>query len=843
MEILDKESYTPMIQQYLDIKKDYSDSIVFFRLGDFYEMFFDDAITAAKVLEIALTGKDAGVKERVPMCGIPYHAYQSYAAKLLSAGYKVVIVEQVEDPKEAKGIVRRGVVKILTPGTIDAEFLNSNSNNYLAAISKENKMFIIAYADISTGECYLTLANSSDKLLLDLENLGVKEIVINNLNNEEIEKLKAKNYIISVSKDTTIPDYLNGIVVNILPAYRPTLAILFNYAITAQKKELKHLKQVEFYDEKDYLRLDHFTINNLELIITLRNQNKAGSLLSIIDKTSTAAGSRMLKKWLLRPLIDVDKIKNREKFVEEFANNYILSEELKKALNYVYDLERIIGKLACGSINPKDLVQLRTTLSYVPQIKELLSNNGPVLNNLAMNIETHADLYEYLFKALNDNPPFTLKEGGIFKQGFNSSLDELEEISNNSNEWLNEYAQKEKARLNTKFLKVGYNRVFGYYIEISKGESLSLGDISGYTRKQTLANAERYITPELKEFEDKILNAKDKISRLEYDLFNELKDYVSKYIPSLQYLAYNLATLDCYLSLGLVANTNNYIKPEFNDKEINIVNGRHPVLETILKENYVSNDLYINDYDLLLITGPNMGGKSTYMKMLAVIIILAQMGSFVPASMAKLKIFDEIFTRIGASDDLVSGESTFMVEMKEANFAISNATSNSLILFDEIGRGTSTYDGMALAQAIIEYVHQKVKAVCLFSTHYHELTALEGKLKRLKNIHVDATEIKDKVIFLHKVKEGPASKSYGINVASLANMPKSLINRAKEILNNLESQNKIEAAPLTLFNFDDVEEEKPEEELPVIKKLKEINPDDLSPKEALMVLYELKKEV
>lgn len=844
MEILDSNNYTPMIRQYLDIKKDYMDSIVFFRLGDFYEMFFDDAICAAKVLEIALTGKDAGVKERVPMCGIPYHAYQNYAAKLLENGYKVVIVEQIEDPKDATGIVKRGVIKILTPGTVDANFLSGNSNNYIAAISLVGKIYIVAYADISTGQCYLTLANDKNDLLLLLNNLKVKEIVLENADNILLNRfLKEHDFVISYCDNTILKDYLSNIVIGINEAYKKTLAILFNYAIDTQKSDLKHLQKVEFYEEKDYLKLDNFTISNLELVETFRNHTKEGSLLNVLDKTETAAGGRMLKRWLLRPLLDVNKIKNRQNYITAFKDEYIVREEIRQALNGVYDLERIIGKLSCGSINAKDLVQLKNTLSKIPLIKETLnSSQNELLKNLALNIDIHKEIYDKLNISLVDNPPFTIREGNMIRYGYNKELDRLIDISKNSHEWLKNYEQDQKDKLNVKTLKVGFNKVFGYYIEISKGQSFNLGEIEGYQRKQTLVNAERYITPKLKEFEETILTAKDKIERLEYNLFLELKDYVANFIPSLQYLANVVSEIDCYISLALVASLHDYIRPEFNDKEIDIVNGRHPVLETILNEKYVANDVYINDYDILLITGPNMGGKSTYMRMLAVLIVMAQIGSLVPASKAKLKIFDQIFTRIGASDDLASGESTFMVEMKEANYALTNATNNSLILFDEIGRGTSTYDGMALAQAIIEYIHQKVKAVTLFSTHYHELTSLEGKLKRLKNIHVDATETKDGVIFLHKVKDGNASKSYGINVALLAGMPKPLIKRAKEILANLEEQNKIEAASPTLFDFNEVSEEiatEPE----VIKKLKTINPDDLSPKEALMVLYELKKEV
>ncbi len=843
MEQLEINNYTPMIRQYLEIKKDYTDSIVFFRLGDFYEMFFEDAICASKVLEITLTGKDAGVKERVPMCGIPYHAYQTYATKLLEAGYKVAIVEQIEDPKEANGIVKRGVIKILTPGTVDAEFLNTSANNYVAAIERVNKIFIIAYADISTGECYLTLANNIEEIALLLKNLNIKEVVLNTEYSLSLYTyLKDNNYIISTCDNKDIPSHLLNIVKDINNSYYSTLGLLFNYATNTQKSELNHLQPVIFYEDKDYLKLDNFTIANLELVETFRTRKKEGSLFSVIDKTKTSAGARMLKKWLLRPLVDIDKITKRQKYVEAFLNDYISSEEIKKALNQVYDLERIIGKLSCGSINAKDLLQLRNTLNNVPLIKEVLNNsNNELFKSLANNIDLHDILRDKVDKAISEDPPYSVHEGNMIKYGYNSELDKLKDIAENSNTWLKNYEAEQRIKLNTKTLKVGFNKVYGYYIEISKGQSINLGDIEGYTRRQTLVNSERYITKELKEFEDIVLSAQDKIERLEYQLFIEIKDFVSTYIPSLQYLANIISSIDCYISLADIANKNNYVTPIFTDKEIDIVNGRHPVLEEILKEKYVANDIYVNDYDILLITGPNMGGKSTYMRMFAIIVILAQMGSLVPASCCKLRIFKQIFTRIGASDDLTSGESTFMVEMKEANYALSKANHDSLILFDEIGRGTSTFDGMAIAQSIIEYIHQKIKAVTLFSTHYHELTSLEGKLKRLKNIHVEASETKNGVVFLHKVKDGNASKSYGINVASLAGMPKPLITRAKEILDNLEKQNKLEAATPTLFSFDEeiVEEEEPT----VIKRLKEIDPDDLSPKDALMILYELKREV
>lgn len=847
MEILNKEAYTPMIQQYLDIKKDYTDAIVFFRLGDFYEMFFDDAILASRVLEIALTGKDAGVKERVPMCGVPFHAYASYAEKLLEAGYKVVIVEQVEDPSLAKGIVKRDVVKILTPGTIVDSFLNAKTNNYLASLVTLRKTFLLSYADISTGDGYVTITNSFDKVIQDLKNLAVKEIVLTpDFPDTLINSLKDNSFLISFEENTKIPDYLTSITDNIDKNYHKPIGLLLNYAIRTQKTELHHFKPFEFYTDKDYLRLDYFTKRNLELTETLRFNQKNGSLLSFIDHTSTAMGSRMLRKWLDRPLVDLNKIKERQNYIGGFASDYLKREDIKNCLKEVYDLERIIGRISCGNANAKDLVQLRHTLGNIPNIKSiLLSFNNQLFTSLANGIDTHDNIYKLLSESLEDNPPFVLKEGGMIKYGYNKELDELKDLSSNSKKWLLDYETKEKERLGVKNLKVGYNKVFGYYIEISKGQSFNLGDIEGYVRRQTLANAERYISPELKKYEDILLGAKDKIEALEYELFMQIRDYVFKFIPSLQALANIISEIDCYVSLANVALENKFTMPTFNDEEIKIIDGRHPVLESILKEKYVANDVYINEYNMILITGPNMSGKSTYMRMFATIIILAQMGSFVPARICELKLFDQIFTRIGASDDLSSGQSTFMVEMSEANYAISNATKNSLILFDEIGRGTATYDGMAIAEAILEYVHQKVGAITLFSTHYHELTALEGKLKRLKNVHVEAIENNDGVAFLHKVKDGPTDKSYGINVASLAGMPKSLIARSKEILENLEKNNNQEKVMPNLFDFDLYEENEKKKnvsEPEAIKILRELDVDELSPKEALTLLYELKEK-
>lgn len=837
---LNKEIYTPMIQQYLDIKKDYMDSIVFFRLGDFYEMFFDDAVYASRILEIALTGKDAGAKERVPMCGIPYHAYQTYADKLIQSGKKVVIVEQVEDPSQTKGIVKRDVVRILTPGTIVGEYMDKG-NNYIAALTNLKKTFIVAYADVSTGEINLTLSTNFRRLVELIKSLGCKEVVTTSLFNPTLkEELTKEGFLLSVEDNDNIPEYLVKIAQNVDVSYRKPIGLLLNYAIATQKQELKHFKQVQFYTDKDYLRLDYFTKRNLELTETMRYGNQNGSLIGFLDKTKTAMGSRMLRKWLDRPLVNLDKIREREAFISDLKNDFVLRKTLINHLKEVYDLERIIGRISCGNANAKDLTQLRKTLANIPGLKtELENSHSTILSNLSKEIDPHTSLYEELTKALEDNPPFTIKEGKMIRYGYNQALDELKDISQNSHKWLVEYEAKEKERLNVKNLKIGYNKVFGYFIEISKGQALNLGDIEGYERRQTLANSERYISPELKKYEEILLGAKDKIENIEYELFINLRNYTATFIPTLQALADLISSVDCYISLAEIAEEHSFVCPEFTDR-IEVIDGRHPVLEELLKEKYVVNDIYINEYNFILITGPNMSGKSTYMRMLAVMIILAQMGSFVPARICKLKLFDQIFTRIGASDDLSSGQSTFMVEMSEANYAITNATKDSLILFDEIGRGTATYDGMAIAQAIIEYVHQKVGAVTLFSTHYHELTALEKTLKRLKNVHVEAQETEAGVAFLHKVKDGPTDKSYGINVASLAGMPKALIKRSQEILNSLEASSTQAKALPSLFDFDDYDDEEEVEIPEIIQYLDNMDLDEISPKEALNILYELK---
>ena len=838
-----------MMEQYLQIKNDYKDYILFYRVGDFYEMFFDDAFTASRELELALTGKDAGQKERVPMCGVPFHAADQYIEKLISKGYKVAIGEQIEDPKSAVGLVKRGIIKIITPGTIDSG-LQDKENNYIASIINVKREYALCYSDVTTGEGYVAVYKSLDVLLNEILALHIKEIVLcHDFSNAKIKEFIVNNQIaLSFIDNYEIPLNLERIAVSIDPEYHKAIGILIQYFIETQKCEPVFFKEFKSYIGKSYLHLDAFTKKNLELTETIRLQTKSGSLLWIIDKCQTAMGSRLLHKWLDKPLTDIDEINERLDFVEIFNKNIIVKNDIKNELKKVYDLERIIGIVSSGSANAKDLVWLRRSLHAVPILIDKLNElNTPNAKELASSIDSHDDLRNLLDMALVENPPLSVKEGGLINDGFNQKLDEIRDISTNGKNWIMNYESTQRELTGIKTLRVGFNRVTGYFIEVTKGAIKDIPAELNYERRATLVNSERFITPELKHYEDMVLNAKDQIEAIEYEIFVSLRNETTKYITSLQKLADIISTVDCYISLSDIALKYNYVRPTFNNnRTVNIVDGRHPVLETLIGSNYIVNDCVINKYNMMLITGPNMSGKSTYMKMIASIIILAQIGSFVPAKSADLMIFDSIYTRIGASDDLVSGQSTFMVEMVEANYAISNATKNSLVLFDEIGRGTATFDGMALAQAILEYLHERVGCITLFSTHYHELTALDTKLKRLKNVHVEAKETNDGVAFLHKVLDGPTDKSYGINVASLAGMPKSLIERSKQILNKLEEENNTNSSvTLDLFNFDEYEakpEIKEETKAEKIKKmLDEIDVNTISPIEALNILNELKE--
>lgn len=852
---VDKSQFTPMIQQYIDCKENYPDAIVFYRIGDFYEMFFEDAYIASRELEIALTGKDAGYKERVPMCGIPFHAYAGYAEKLISRGYKVAIVEQVEDPSQAKGLVKRDVVKIITPGTITEGGLNEKENNFLAAIYEHSDHFSLAYADVSTGQMYLTSVEDEDSLANEILSLHAKELIcVSSLKLKALNTLH-DNYQIVISRmdDTNLIDDYKYLLENLdLEKFEediPCISILINYISKTQRHNLFHLQPVKFYSSSQVLHLDPFSKRNLELTETIRQNQKSGSLLWLLDKCQTAMGSRKLHTWIDRPLIDRNEIIKRHNYVEALINNYVAKEEIKESLKTVYDLERIIGRISVGNANAKDLVQLRRSLANIPNFKKnVMALGTDDAISFANDIDAHEKLYELLDRALVDDPPLQIKEGGMIKHLYNKDLDELKDISANSKDWILNFEASERERTGIKTMHVGYNRVFGYYIEVSKGALQNLTDSDHYERKQTLANAERFVTPELKKYEQIVVGSTEKIQKLEYDLFVEIRDVCQGFTKSLQKLADKISTIDCLLAFAEISVKYNYVRPEMSLKrEVNIVEGRHPVIESILKDEYVKNDVVINSYNTLLITGPNMSGKSTYMRMLALIAIMAQIGCFVPAKSATLMIFDAIFTRIGASDDLISGQSTFMVEMLEANFAIKNATKNSLILFDELGRGTSTYDGMALAQAIIEYVHEKIGCVMLFSTHYHELIMLDKTLKHLKNVHVDAKESKGGVVFLHKVLDGGADKSYGINVASLAGLPRSLIERAKKILEALEENNSKAGVNLDLFNFDAYEEEPENQEEEKAYNLKHaleiLDIDSLTPREALDWLYKEKNKL
>ncbi|MBP5445858.1 MAG: DNA mismatch repair protein MutS [Acholeplasmatales bacterium] len=847
---IDRSQYTPMMQQYLDIKKDYVDTLVFFRLGDFYEMFFNDAYIASKELELCLTGRDAGAKERVPMCGIPHMAVNTYIDKLTEKGYKVAIVEQLEEPGVSK-IVRRDVVRLVTPGTnIDEGSVSEKKNNYLVAVSENKGEYAICYIDFTTGESYGTkIINSIDLLVNEILILSAKEVVLpSRFNKIAIDVLKNKyQIVISVCDDVKLEDYWLNLVKNVKDAdIIESFGRLINYIIKTQKRELMHLKCLEYYSSKQFLKMDIHTLNSLELLENLRNQTRIGSLLYLLDHCQTAMGSRELKKWITRPLIDKSKIFERYDIVGNLINNFELKESIIASLKNVYDLERIVGRISYGNANARDLLQLKNSLKYLPELKEYIKEiNTNYSTDLSNMLDPLIPLHDLLEKSINVDAPITIKDGDIIKSGYNEELDKLRDITKNGKNWLIEYEAKQKEATGIKTLKVSYNKVFGYYIEISKAAALTISDDLNYVRKQTLANAERFITPELKEYESLILNSKDKSIELEYELFVEIRNECAKFINNLQIDAKVVSIIDCLTSFAYVSDKNNYVKPTINDNlEINIVDGRHPVIEELSDEAFVSNDFNINkNYNMLLITGPNMSGKSTYMRQLAITVIMAQIGCFVPCKSANLPIIDKIFTRIGAADDLVSGKSTFMVEMTEVNNALKEATKSSLILFDEIGRGTATYDGMALAQAIIEYVHEKIGSITLFSTHYHELTALDKTLKRLKNIHVSAKDDKNTLVFLHKVVDGPTDKSYGINVAKLAHLPNQVINRAQVILNFLEETKGKTEIEMDLFNFDEEEKIEVKETPEVIQILNDVDVDDLSPREALSLIYELKRKI
>ncbi|AFH85105.1 DNA mismatch repair protein mutS [Bacillus anthracis str. H9401] len=789
-----------MIQQYLKVKADYQDAFLFFRLGDFYEMFFEDAVKAAHELEITLTSRDGGSSERIPMCGVPYHAAKNYIEQLVEKGYKVAVCEQVEDPKTAKGVVRREVVQLITPGTMmEGRTIDEKENNFLAALTHfEDGSYALACNDLTTGQNTVTLLTGSvEDILLEVYATGSKEIVVDSsFSKDELNKLtETLKMTISYEDATAIPEGLEHLVKNVSQAKLiKAVGRLFNYVIRTQKRSLDHLQPVEIYYTNQFMKIDVHSKRNLELTETLRTKEKTGSLLWLLDKTKTAMGGRMLKQWMERPLIQKERIEERLEMVETFVNDYFLREDLKEKLKEVYDLERLAGKVAFGNVNARDLLQLRRSLLQVPAILEAISLlDNAYAARLIQGADPCESLTELLGRSIQENPPLSIKDGDIIKDGYNDKLDQYRYVSKNGKTWIAELEKRERDITGIKSLKIGYNRIFGYYIEVTKANLGALPE-GRYERKQTLANAERFITDELKEKETLILEAEEKIVQLEYDLFTALREEVKVFIPKLQHLAKVISELDVLQSFATVSEEEQFVKPVLTTKrEIFIKDGRHPVVEKVLNGKlYVPNDCIMpENMDVFLITGPNMSGKSTYMRQLALVTVMSQIGCFVPVTEAVLPVFDQIFTRIGAADDLISGQSTFMVEMLEAKNAIANASERSLILFDEIGRGTSTYDGMALAQAIIEHIHDQIGAKTLFSTHYHELTVLEDSLDQLKNVHVSAIEENGKVVFLHKIQDGAADKSYGIHVAQLAELPDSLIARAKEVLAQLEGQEEI----------------------------------------------------
>ena len=839
-----KATYTPMMKHYLELKEQHEDAIIFYRLGDFYEMFFEDAKTASSELDLVLTGRNAGVEERVPMCGIPHHAAKGYIQRLIQKGYKVAIVEQLEDPALAKGLVKRDVIKIVTPGTIMDEVSDEKTTVYIASLHDFQFGLAVILCEMTTGELRAQLI---DKHVMAIQKVllgnNVREIVIQEKFDKKIVKMIEEMQTITVSfhNDNALKEeyrhLLNGIEDD---RVETAIGVLTNYLDETQKRNMAHLNVVEMVYENDFLQMDFSTKQNLELTSSLRSNSRSQTLWSFLDKCRSSMGSRLLKKWIEYPLVDTAMINRRLDAVEYLNDNFITKDELREHLGFVYDMERLSARVAYGSANPRDILRLIKTLEHTPQIFELFHDCSAYEE--FQSIDPCRELYDMIEGAIIDNPPLTLKDGGVFVEGYNEELDQVREIGKNGKNWILELENKERERTGVKSLKIGYNRVFGYYIEVTKTNLDSIKDEFGYVRKQTLTNAERFITQELKDKEDAIVHAQERSIRLEAELFNHLLNQIKVYLPKLHDLSHALATIDALYALAEISSENGYTRPQFHTgHSIHMKEARHPILDRMMKTTrYVSNDLEMGeDNDILMITGPNMGGKSTYMRQTVLLVIMAQIGCFVPAKKAEMPIFDQIFTRIGASDDIMSGQSTFMVEMIEANNALQNATANSLILFDEIGRGTSTYDGMALAQAMIEYIMRNIKAKTLFSTHYHELTEMAEKNAGIRNVHVDVHEEDDKVTFLYRVLDGKADKSYGINVARLAHLPSSVLERAKQILDNLELQpNMVKEVKPPLV----IEKENPQH-MQIINQVKQVDVNKMTPMEAMQFLYELKEKM
>ncbi len=848
----DKSEYTPMMRQYLDIKEDYEDAIVFFRLGDFYEMFFEDAYLASRELEIQLTGRDGGSKERVPMCGVPHHSSETYINRLVDAGYKVAICEQAEEPGKGKTLVKREVTRVVTPGTNVED--TAAEEHFIAGVGLSEYFYTVSYLNVSTGDIYsLKVPKETSALIGELSTLNVKEIVVGHSFEEDYIKhyTDHEGILVSIHASQDIDPVFAHLYDHLpTPHEQKGVRRLLSYVEKTQKRTLLHLKKAERVEAAEIMRMDANTIRHLEILRTMIKDQERGSLFWLLNHTKTAMGGRFLKRQLLRPLLNKSVLSTRYDFLDALNKEFIVKDEISELLKNVYDLERIVGRISYGNANGKDLLRLRKSLSILPGFQSRLQSlKLEYAAFLAASLNPLEELHEELMRALKEDQPVTIREGNMFQEGYDETLDELREVHLDVNEWLKNLEKEEREKTGIKKLKIGYNRVFGYYIEVPKGQVKHIKDEFGYTRKQTLVNAERYVTEELKEKERIILSSEEKSVQREYDLFVGLRDRIREKIPSLQKNAEILAEVDMFIALSTASEKLDLVRPVLTDEfAVDIRESRHVVVEKVMEEPFVPNDIHMDENtDILLITGPNMSGKSTYMRQLALTAILAQIGSFIPAKSAKIPVFDQLFTRIGASDDLISGKSTFMVEMLDANHALKNATAKSLILFDEIGRGTSTYDGMAIAQAIIEYIHAKIGAKTLFSTHYHELTALEDHLPRLKNIHVAAEEEGDTIRFHHKVEEGCAKSSYGINVAALAKMPKSLIKRSSDILAVLEKNGKKPQilGGHDLFTLAAVEEEerKPHPHEKIIAAIEKLNPDEMKPIDALMALYKLKEDI
>lgn len=858
---------TPMMQQYFEIKNKHKDKILFFRLGDFYEMFFDDALVASKVLDITLTGRDCGQEERAPMCGIPYHAADSYIAKLIENNYKVAICEQIEDPALAKGLVKRDVIKIITPGTVTSSImLDENINNYLMSIVILENFIGISYVDLSTGEYFCTVTDKSQYNLItaEINRINPSEVIINEKEkefehiSENITQL-GKNYYVISECVARLKRQFDVASVEGLGLENDALikacGSLLLYLDEVEKGALININKIRFYNITNYMIMDQSTRKNLELCETIRGRNKKGALLSVIDKTSTSMGARKLRQWVEKPLLKPEEISKRLDSVEELFNNFLIREELKEYLKTIQDIERLGSRIALGSANARDLISFKNSITNLPYIKTLLINFESLeLRRVSDNFDDLKDLYYLIDIAINEDPPYSLKEGNIIKSGYHNEIDKYKELSKNGKRWIIELEQKEKDSTGIKSLKVGYNKVFGYYIEVTKTNIDNVP--KHYIRKQTLSNTERYITPELKELEDAVLHANEKLIELEYEIFTSVRDEISKHIKRIQNTAALVAQLDCLCSFAEIAQKNNYIKPEIGSFDsIEIRDGRHPVVECQhIQNGFIPNDTLLNcsDNRMLIITGPNMAGKSTYMRQTALIVLMAQIGSFVPASYAKIGVVDRIFTRVGASDDLASGQSTFMVEMTELANIINSATQKSLVVLDEIGRGTSTFDGLSIAWASVEYICDKKHLGCktMFATHYHELTELENKLDGVKNYYIAVEEKGRDIVFLRKIKRGAISGSYGIHVARLAGLPEEVLERAFDILDILDKSDENRKLNITIKSkhkknklADNIEPNLLNyKQFNIIDEIKNADIHNMTPIQALNFIYELRKK-